>query len=449
MRNILTRSVLGAALLASTAAIVPASAQNLEWWTTENQPVRIARQEALIAQYEAATGVSIDLVPIEESDLNTRVTAAFSAGDLPDIVQHPLTVLGSWADAGILDDDAAGDVIAALGQQTFAPGALDMARVGGTITSVPTDGWTQMILYRTDLFDAAGLAAPDSYADIQAALAALHNPPSVFGFVAATKVDESYMEQLLEHVFLANGIRLVAPNGQLNLDRGRTIEALNFYKSLADASPEGELFWQQSRELYLAGQAAMIIWSPFILDELAGLRDSAPPTFNSDPTSSALAEVTGVVTTLAGPSNAAGASWGSVTYLGITTDADTDAATAFVEFALSEGYGQILGIAPEGKFPVRRGTQDDPSAFIDLWSTLDVGVDRKASLASLYPASVIQEIVSGLDTADRWGVAEGQLVQASKFINSRVLNRLVREFIDGERSVESTYDALVIELTNI
>ena len=33
----------------------------------------------------------------------------------------------------------------------------------------------------------------------------------------------------------------------------------------------------------------MIIWSPFILDELAGLRDSAPPTINSDPTSGELA----------------------------------------------------------------------------------------------------------------------------------------------------------------
>ena len=29
----------------------------------------------------------------------------------------------------------------------------------------------------------------------------------------------------------------------------------------------------------------MIIWSPFILDELAGLRDSAPPTITDDPTS--------------------------------------------------------------------------------------------------------------------------------------------------------------------
>ena len=55
------------------------------------------------------------------------------------------------------------------------------------------------------------------------------------------------------------------------LMKKKTIEALEFYKTIAKASPAGELFWKQSRELYFAGKAAMIIWSPFIMDELAGL----------------------------------------------------------------------------------------------------------------------------------------------------------------------------------
>ena len=50
-------------------------------------------------------------------------------------------------------------------------------------------------------------------------------------------------------------------------------QVLDFYKAIAKASPPGELYWKQSRELYFSGNAAMIIWSPFILDELAGLRD--------------------------------------------------------------------------------------------------------------------------------------------------------------------------------
>ena len=107
----------------------------------------------------------------------------------------------------------------------------------------------------------------------------------------------------------------------------------------------------------------MIIWSPFILDELAGLRDSAPPTINDDPTSRDLAGKTGIVTKLSGPSNPDGAAWGDVRYFGITNDADTDAAMEFVKFAMDEGYTQTLSIAPEGKFPVRRGNADNPPPF--------------------------------------------------------------------------------------
>jgi multiple sugar transport system substrate-binding protein len=99
---------------------------------------------------------------------------------------------------------------------------------------------------------------------------------------------------------------------------------------------------------------------------------------------------------------------------------------------MDEGYTQTLSIAPEGKFPVRKGTADDPTRFEQAWATLPVGVDRKAPLGDLYEASMIEEIVGGLDVAQRWGVAEGQLALASKMINSQAINRIVRQYIDGE-----------------
>jgi multiple sugar transport system substrate-binding protein len=217
---------------------------------------------------------------------------------------------------------------------------------------------------------------------------------------------------------------------------------LEFYKAIAEASPPGDLYWDQSRTLYFSGNAAMIIWSPFILDELAGLRDSAPPTINDDPTSSALAAATGIVTNFSGPSNPAGAAWGDVRYFGITSDAATDAAMEFVTYSMGDGYGSTLAIAPEGKFPVRRGTDGNPTEFADLWATLDVGIDRRAPLGELYDAAMIEEIVGGLDVAQRWGVEDGQLSAASAIINSQVINRFVREFIDGERDAAATVAAL-------
>jgi len=444
---------LAAALLATTALTVaaagPAAAQSLRFWTTEEQPERLARQQELAEQFESETGVAVEVIPVTESELGTRATAAFAANDLPDIIYHTLQYVLPWSEAGILDTFAATDAVAALDPATFAPGALEMAAFDGDYGAVPVDGWTQMIVYRTDLFEDAGLAPPTTFEAVEAAIEALHNPPEMYGFVAATKVDENYMSQVLEHVFLANGVSPVHADGTVGFEPSPTVEALEFYKTLADASPPGELFWQQSREVYLAGEAAMVIWSPFILDELAGLRDSVPVTMTEDPTSSDLAEVTGIVTTLAGPSNPDGSAWADIRYFGITTDADTDAAMDFVAFSMSDGYMSTLAIAPEGKFPVRRGTPDDPDSFVEAWADLPVGVDRRAPLAELYAPEMIEEIVAGLETANRWGVEEGELALASKIINSQVINRAVREYLDGERSAEDTVALMNEELARI
>ena len=69
-------------------------------------------------------------------------------------------------------------------------------------------------------------------------------------------------------------------------------------------------------------------------------------------------------------------------YLGIGSSTD-----AAMEFVLDEGYTQTLSIAPEGKFPVRRGNGSDPAAFSKAC--------RRKALGALYPQEMIDEIVSG------------------------------------------------------
>ncbi len=429
------------AVVVALAALGMASAQ-LVFWTTEVQPERVAKQEQIAAAYQAATGTSVQVVPIEESDLAQRVTAAYAAGDLPDVIITPQSQSIGWADAGVLDTAAANEVVDTLGRATFAPGALDQVAYQGDTAAVPLSGWTQLIVYRKDLFEAAGLQPPTTFANITAAVDALGDPPNMFGFVAATDPNNDYTMQVLEEFFLADGVTLIGPDGTVNMDKDKTVEVLNFYKKLADASPEGNLYWQQSRELYLAGKAAMVVWSPFILDELAGLRDSVPVTAFDDPTSPQLAENTGVVTRVAGPSNPGGAGWASVTYLGITADADTAAAENFVEYLLSDGYLDWLSFAPEGFFPVRRGTNDEPTKFVDGWAKLPMGVDRKAPMSQFYAPDVINSIVEGLDTGSRWAYSKGQGALIGRLYGTRVMSELVRSFLDGEYTAEETADLL-------
>ncbi len=443
----LHKLALATAILAglSTAA----NADTIRFWTTEEQPDRLAKQEQMAADFNARTGHTVEVIPISEKDMGKRATAAFAANDLPDVIYHPLQYVLPWSEAGILDVETNSDIVENLGTDTFAPGAVDMAQFDGMTAAVSVDGWTQMIVYRKDLFDALGLEPPTSYKNIMDAVRRLAAPPDLYGFVAATKVDENFMSQVLEHVFLANGVTPVNDDGIAELDPKATAEALEFYKLISQASPAGELYWKQSRELYFAGKAAMIIWSPFILDELAGLRDSAPPTINSNPTSRVLAKKTDFITKFSGPSNPDGAGWADIRYFGVTADANTDVAAAFIEFSMDDGYMATLSIAPEGKFPVRRGTADEPTKFVDGWKQLPVGVDRKAPLGEIYPEATIANIVGGLEKANRWGASERQLSLASKMINSQVINRIVRQYIDDELSVNGAVKKLNEELAKI
>ena len=203
---------------------------DIKFWTTEVQPARMAKQEEMAKSFEAKTGIKVEVIPIEEKDLGTRATAAAAAGDLPDVIYHTLQYVLPWAEAGILDVDANNDVVKELGKKTFAPGALNMAKKGSKIAAVPVDGWTQMVVYRKDLFEAAGLQPPTNYANITKAIQTLSSD-NMYGFVAATKTDENFMSQVLEHVLLANGVNIVKKGGTKK--QGKALKnSLQFYKKL-------------------------------------------------------------------------------------------------------------------------------------------------------------------------------------------------------------------------
>jgi len=426
----------GIGLLASLVFLGLGFAQTLTLWTTEEQPKRMAIQRQIAAKFEAKTGIKVKVVPVTENQLAERITAAYAAGQLPDLVFHPIDYTVGWADQGILDTEAATEVIRELGEGTFAKGALELATYQGNYTAVPTDGWTQLLLYRKDLFKAHSLAEPKTFAAILAGIEALHDPPTFYGFVAATDPSQVYFQQVFEHIALANGVRLVDAAGNITLNSPQMIDTLKFYKKLAKASPPGNLYWKQSRELYMAGKAGQIVWSPFILDELAGLRNSVPVTAFKDPTTDELAKRTGFVARLAGPYNPKGASYAQISYIGITSDADTAAAKKFVKFLLTDAYLDWLSMAPEGKFPVRRGTTAEPNRFIDGWSKLKIGVDRKRALGEIYPPEVVKKILAGLEVADRWGFKAGYGALVAKLYGEKVIPKIVRRYIDGELTAE-------------
>ena len=152
----------------------------------------------------------------------------------------------------------------------------------------------------------------------------------------------------------------------------------------------------------------MLIWSPFILDELAGLRNDALPTCAECADNPRfLVENSGFVPALSGGEGTEPAQYGQVSYFGIGAGADTEAAQQFVEYLLSDGYVDWLSIAPEGMFPMRTGTADAPDSFVEGWTALEFGVDERVPFGEVYGDDVVTTLIDGTSNFRRWGFEDG------------------------------------------
>jgi len=383
---------------------------SIKVWVQEDLPDRVAATQEIVDAFTQESGVEVELVAVAEDQFTQLLTSSAAAGDLPDVIGGvSLPQVRTLSSNDLVDTDAVADVMDALDAGTFSERAVELTADGDTQLAVPSESWAQLLYYRKDLFEAAGLDAPDSYESILAAAEAL-DTPQLAGFVGANAPGDAFTEQTFEHVALGNDCQLVDDEGEVQLDSPQCQAAFEFYGDLVSQySVPGAQDVDTTRASYFAGQAAMFIWSTFVLDEMAGLREDAKPNCPqcaADP--AFLAKNTGVVTTLQGPDSDEPAVFGEITSWTITAEAATDPATQFVEYMFGDGYIPWISIAPEGKVPVRLGTADEESTFSDQWAELPVGVDTKAPLSDFYTADVLDALASGPTELDRWAIPQGQ-----------------------------------------
>ena len=385
-------------------------ADSITVWIVEDLPDRVAATQEIVDAFSEESGVEVELTAIAEDQFNQILTSNAAAGDLPDVIGAlPLGALRTLSANELIDTGAVGDVVDSLDAGTFSESALALSADGDDQLGVPSESWVQLLVYRRDLFEKAGLTTPETYEDILAAAEALDSP-EVAGFVGANVAGDAFTSQTFEEIGLGNDCEMVNEDGDVTFDSPECVEGLDFYGTLQqDYSVTGAQDVDTTRASYFAGQAAMLIWSSFILDEMAGLRKDALPTCpqcKSDPTY--LAKNSGVVTSIEGPSGSGPATFGEITSWTIPSEASTDAAKKFVNYMMTDGYQPWIKIAPEGKIPVRTGDKPGDTTYSDAWTAMKVGVDSKAPLSKFYSQDVIDALTSGADNLSRWAIPQGQ-----------------------------------------
>jgi multiple sugar transport system substrate-binding protein len=406
--------------------------ETLTLWSAFYAPDAVAAMQEVMAGFTAQTGIEVEVIGMQETQMAETITSAAASGQLPDVLLHAVDRTIGWVEQGLLDVDAATGIIDSLGPDTFNQRALSYIEVEGGYGAVPTDGWGQMLYYRTDLFEAAGLAPPDSYDRISQAAQALHGE-GMNGIVLGSTAGERFTMQTFEHFALANDCQLVDAQGAITLDSPQCVETLAWYEDLlTNYSAGGEQDVESTRATYLAGEAAMVSWSPHMLDELAGLFPDIPPTCEQCQDDPAwLAERTGIVPLIAGPSGA-GAQYGQTIHLGITTGASTEAASRLVTYLASDGYLDYLGVLPEGRVPMRQGTAEEPTSYLDAWPTLAVGVaDQQIPLDEQYDAATLDTITRSADEFQRWGFSNGHPQVTAAVYSDLGLTRVLTDLLNG------------------
>jgi multiple sugar transport system substrate-binding protein len=380
--------------------------RTLTVWILENEPDRIRATRDNVARFARSTGLRVELVGVADDELAERIAGARLARRLPDVVQLPMASAHTYSRDGFLTSDAAQDVIDTLGEETFSARALSLLTGEGNVMAVPSDGWGQLLIYRKDLFDDAGLRAPTTLSDVRRAARALHSG-RLAGITLATSLSP-FTAESFEHVALAAGCELLDDGGNVTLTSPECRYAFDLYVDLArNYSVAGVQDVDSTRDTYFAGRAAMILWSPFLLDAMAGLRDDALPTCRQCRDDAAyLARNSGLVGPLAGPSGEP-AQFGTVSTWGIVADGNVEGAKRFVSYMLSDGYVPWLAISPQGKYPVRFGDRSDPERYVDAWAGLESGVDRKAPLSEFYSRASIDSLGDGARNFQRWGFEQG------------------------------------------
>jgi multiple sugar transport system substrate-binding protein len=371
---------------------VPAEAVEktiVEFWTTDNEEERVEVYEAVAAGFMAEhPEIEVRIIPIEEAGVSQRIATALAANRLPDIVRMGVERVAIFAADEILDEDAAEAVIASIGEDDFRAGPLQMVTnpATGKRAAVPYDGWIQAAWYRADSFEEAGLDAPISWDDINAACDALPGTGNLlYALTLGTDPGQNYPHQVFEQVAMSNDAWPFDAEGNVTMNTPEMVEALEFYTELQRCAMPGPQYWRGARESYQLDQSGMLFYSTYIMDDLvegSGLEGGGKVEIAVED----LPLKTGFASQMEGPNGSA--SYGQLVTLGIMKGADPEAQMVVEYFLTGQNYQDVLALAPFGKVPVLKSA-------VDGWSGL-------SPFFEYYSDETMAQIAGGYDSMQRW-----------------------------------------------
>lgn len=326
----------GRLLLAASGFGIAVAAQAQEVTiATVNNGDMIRMQGLTSAFNEQHPDISLNWVTLEENVLRERVTTDIATqGGQYDVVTIGNYEVPIWARQGWLAplDDLPDD----YDVDDLLPAIRDGLTVDGTLYAVPFYGESAMVMYRTDLFEEAGLEMPDepTWEFIgEAARALTDRDSNLSGICLRGKAGWGENMAFLSAMANSFGARWFDENWQPQFDSPEWRETLQFYVDLMrDAGPAGASSNGFNENLTLFQQGRCAMW----------IDATVAASFVTDPENSTVAESVGfALFPDAGTGNHGNWLW-SWNLAIPTTSEVKDAAKTFIAWATSKDYTELV-----------------------------------------------------------------------------------------------------------
>jgi sorbitol/mannitol transport system substrate-binding protein len=299
------------------------------------------RMQGYTDQFTAQTGIGVEWVTLEENVLRQRVTTDITTkGGQFDIMTIGMYETPIWGANGWLVP--LNDLSAEYDVDDILPAMRNGLSHDGTLYAAPFYGESSMVMYRTDLMEAAGLEMPTAptWQFIREAAAAMDNPETgVNGICLRGKPGWGEGGAFITVTGNSFGARWFDADWNAQFDQPQWAEALNFYVNLMnDYGPDGYETNGFNENLSLFQQGRCGMW----------IDATVAASFVTNPNDSDVADRVGFALAPNSEGVEKRSNWLWAWALGIPAGTQKEAAAKqFIEWATSKDYIELVA-ANEG-----------------------------------------------------------------------------------------------------
>ena len=325
--------------------------------------------------------VDINMTQIPEAEFASKMTAAITAGTVPDLIysftetQSSLIATGGFDPVpdGLVDKDDFFEVI------------WDNSVYDDVAYGVPWYAYSDMVIYRTDLAEAAGAEAPKDWDGLRTFGEKLKDSGVEYPLALYAAYDSYTARQLLTFAAQNGGSFISDDLSEWTINSPENVEALEYWSGLIKdglASPDGPAFLDTVSWSTTGKNAAIIDGGPWFV----GWFDDANGEGWAD-------EHLSLSTMPVGPDGDAATTVGGGSWFVPTDSENKDAAWKFARF-MSEPESQVEWFKIFKNMPAVKSAWEDPALTDNrLLATVEAGLETGITLPKVSTWSQVGTVI--------------------------------------------------------